>query len=281
MPLPDIATVDRQQAPSEWPVLHFSQATDASQEVALVEGCDATAVDLTDTFQVKFYAKDHLFNTTLYVDVEAPVVTANPGVIRVDVPADTLYHPGVFYGEFALFLESPETPGDPADNPYKRLPCYMEVTQSLDANPPSANYGLRIAEVRMAMWDRCPEDNFLLEAVMFSDAQIAFAIQRPVDMWNEMMPPVPPVYSAADFPYRYNWTNATIAELYGMAAHSGVRNSLTYQAHGVTVGDKDKFQYYLAIGREMKAEFKQWALQTKASRNAMNAMGSAALYHYG
>lgn len=282
MPLPDIATVDRQQAPSEWPVLHLSQYTDASEQVSLTEGCDADVVDLTNAFQVMFYAKDHLLNQDIYIEQEAAIVGApTDGVVQLDIAAASLNYPGVFYGEIALFEEDPDNLGNPKAYPYKRLPMYLEVTQGLNAAAPANNYGLRVSDIRMALWDRCPEDNFLLEAVMWSDAQIIYAIQRPIDKWNETPPIIPPTYSASDFPHRYHWTNAAIAELYMMAAHNYLRNSLTYQAHGVTVGDKDKFQYYRAMGKEMQAEYEEWLGRTKAAQNAMNAMGSCGLSHYG
>ena len=278
MPLPDIATVDRQTAPNEWPVLHFQQSTDGTQTVELRKGCDGVAVDLTGKF-LKLVAKDHHANTQQYL-VITPTVVGDPldGVISVTAEADDLWHPGVFFVEISLY------DADPIDDAVKavdRLPAYMEVTQTLDDALTGANFGLRLADVRMAMWDRCPEDNFLLDAVMFSDAQIAFAVTRPVYYWNETPPVFNKKYSAADFPYRYHWINAIIGELYLMAALNYQRNDLSYQAHGVAVNDKNKASAFMKMGQTMKSEYKEWVSREKQQLNVTAAFGSCGVAHYG
>ena len=116
---------------------------------------------------------------------------------------------------------------------------------------------------------------------MFSDAQIAFAVTRPIDYWNETPPVFNKKYSAADFPYKYHWINATIGELYSMAAQNYLRNSLSYQAHGVAVNDKDKAKHFMQISQEYKAEYKEWVSREKVQLNVNAAYGSCGLSHYG
>lgn len=278
MPLPDIATVDRQTAPASWHVFKFQQSTDGSETIILREGCDGDPVDLTGKF-LRFVAKDHYSNTTLYLDVTPTIVTAADGEVQVDVSADDLWHPGVFFAEFVVYDVDPEV--DDTAVAQKRYPAYMQVSQTLEDALTGLNHGIRIADIRMAMWDRCAEDNFLLDEVMFADDQIAFAVTRPVDLWNELPPIFSKKYSAADFPYKYHWINATIGELYMMAAHNYMRNHLSYQAHGVAVNDKDKYQHFLQMGREMKAEYKEWVSREKLQLNVNAAFGSAGVRHYG
>jgi hypothetical protein len=161
-----------------------------------------------------------------------------------------------------------------------RFKVYLQSEENL-TNIDGSTTGLTIAEVRLAIRDRCREDNSLLDSVEFSDTEIAWAIRRPVEYWNEIPPPLRPIYTAATFPYRYNWVNGVIGELMVMAAHNYERNRLQYAAANLSVDDKDKAAYYLQAADRYQALYKQWVLQAKKSINMGLAYNSTALRSFG
>jgi hypothetical protein len=159
----------------------------------------------------------------------------------------------------------------------KLYPFYFEVTADLTSQ---SHLGpLTIFEVRMSMRDLAPESNFLLDSVEFSNEEIAWAIRRPIDYWNEQPPPVAP-FTAANFPYRYNWLNAASAELLIMAATWMRRNDLDYSAAGLQVMDTKKWPDYMKIGMERRGAFQKWVTEKKVSINLENAYGTLTGYSY-
>ena len=132
---------------------------------------------------------------------------------------------------------------------------------------------LTIAEVRLSMRDNVPEDNFLLDDVEFSDTEIAWAINRPVDHWNESLPAVN-VYNPTSFPYRYNWSKAVVGELCLLAARWYRRNTLNYSAGGVQVQDRARAQEYEEVGRQLLTDYKEWMLREKVRLNVKLGWGS-------
>ena len=115
----------------------------------------------------------------------------------------------------------------------------------------------------------------------YTDTEIAWAIRRPVDMWNESTPFLKRhQYTPHNFPFRYAWLNAVKGELMCMAAQNYLRNTQSYQAGGLSVNDKDKYQQYLQIGKSYIQEFEQWRDKTKAAINFSNAFKSTSLNSY-
>ena len=148
---------------------------------------------------------------------------------------------------------------------------YLQVAPTLEwANPGT----ITIAEIRMALLDYGCE-NTLLDDVEFSDTEIAFSIRRPVDRWNESTPNLV-LYSPASFPWRENWMICTIGYLLRMAAHHYRRNHLTYQASGLNVADKDKFNQYEEVAKLRIAEFDQWMMNKKLEINIEQGYGTLA-----
>jgi hypothetical protein len=113
--------------------------------------------------------------------------------------------------------------------------------------------------------DSAPFNN-LLDGVEFSDVEIANAIRRCVDMWNET-PPQVSWYTSNDFPYRYWWIMGASAILLRSAAARYRRNRLAYSAGGVSVDDQSKAQEYEQIGEARMQEFKDWMKGEKVRIN--------------
>lgn len=125
---------------------------------------------------------------------------------------------------------------------------------------------LTIPEIRMHLRDQDPALNTLLDEYEFTETEIMHAIRKPVDLWNEALPPVAP-HSPSTFPYRYNWLEATCAFLLKSAAHRLRRNILDYSAGGVTVQDQANYDRYEAIAAKMLDEYKAWTADRKTAIN--------------
>jgi hypothetical protein len=155
------------------------------------------------------------------------------------------------------------------------FPFYYEVQPNLRALMPSG--ALSTWEVRMAMRDMCPDSNFLLDSVEFSQEEIMWAIRRPVEYWNGALPPVAE-YTVDSFPFRYEWLDATVGELLLMAAIWMRRNDLDYSAAGLQIMDTKKWPDYYKIGMEKKAHWQEYTKEKKKSLNAEAAYGSITGY---
>jgi len=265
----EICLTDRESCPNEWPFLRFQQRTKGGETVTLKDRF-GNELTLADYGQITLLARAS-FGGDLYLNIAAEKAD-NKAVIAV-VP-DDLPTPGIFLGE--LVIEDTE------GVVVFRVPCYVEVTESIELT--SGTYPLGIlttAEIRMSMMDRCAEDNFLLDNVEFSDSQIAWAIRRPIDLWNETPPPVPPVYTPGTFPYRYYWTLAVIGILMRTAGLNAKRNSLNYTATGMTVKDKDEGVFYIDKGGEYLEEYKAWMRHKKVEINMGRALGTTGIPIFG
>lgn len=140
------------------------------------------------------------------------------------------------------------------------------VFQSLVGTGP-----ITIPEIRLALLDSNDDTdgapfNNLLTDVEFSDVEIANAIRRVVDMWNDT-PPTVAYFTPATFPYRYYWIVGTSAILLRAAAARYRRNRLDYSAGGVSINDQSKAEEYEVISAERMREFKEWMMNEKVRIN--------------
>lgn len=209
------------------------------------------------------YIVKEMHYSTRYIATFIPVpVNLEEGRFKIDVPAGLLLNPGTFLAEFNII--------DPEGNLVFVDPRYLQIM-------PTLNYRSRgpitVADVRMAMWDYCPEDNTLIDDLQFNDEQIMFAIRRPIDRWNETTPHITS-YTPKTFPFREHWLIGTIGYLYRTAAHNYRRNNLQYQAGGVAVNDKDKSQEYEMMAKERIGEFDSWMHQKKIEMNIALGFGT-------
>lgn len=185
------------------------------------------------------------------------------GVFSFDFSKDSVRRPGLYNASILLLNSS--------NDPIYAKNCFLEIEQNA-TDCTGYNYPLTISEIRLALRDTCAEANYLLDDVEFSNREIQYAIHRPVDMFNETQPAIVR-YNYNDFPYRYNWTEATIGFLLETAAYNLSRNQLQVSAAGVTVNDKARWQIYLEMSREKKTEFRRWATQEQVRENIKRGFG--------
>jgi hypothetical protein len=149
---------------------------------------------------------------------------------------------------------------------------WLEVRRSISELAEPINTPINIAEVRLIMRDTVPENNNLLLEFEFTDTEIAFHILRPIEEWNEMLPPVA-TFTGATFPFRENWRKATAGYLMRMAARKYLRDDLQYNAGGLSINDKSKWDAYENMGQKLIDEWRVWAKQKKVQLNSQDCYG--------
>ena len=269
--MPDICLIDREACPNDWPVFHFQQYTEHGETVVLRETC-GDPVDLTPYTRVRFIAKEQWGKQ--FYDIDKDMIVSNDpttGRVRLVLRESELTKPGVLLGEIVLYEDTVAR---------RRVACYLEVDESLQ-HVSGQSKGITIAEIRMAIMDRCAADNFLLDNVQYSDSQIAWAIRRPIDLWNDLPPDLNLYYTPVNFPYRYFWVDGVIGELLIMAAHNDRRNHLKYSAANLSIDDKGEGPEYQKEGEKLKDSYKQWVLLTKRNININRAWGGTAIGAFG
>jgi len=224
-------------------------------------------------FKVVFRLKEQLElgNARPPIQVDAELFDAETGKVRAQLVQGMTQYPGVYYGEMALIDVANEQAGNPCvvfSNTFSVIINRSTFgPQGQQSGPPS------IAEIRLHLRDSSPAESYLLEHVMFDDAEIALAITRPVMYWNEIPPPLDAVYNTQNFPFRYHWLEGICANLFMMVAEQYRRNQLAYSAAGMSVDDQNKEASYERAGQARWQAYREWVRATKASINLESCYG--------
>jgi len=235
---------------------------------------DNTPADLSNYSKITLTAKERADLVSPYFTVDVTIVDAPTGQIRVELPAAKLPYAGIWKAAFTCYDLS--TPAEVI----AEYPCTVVVNKGI-LHKLSCNTPITIQELRLAMRDFSPEFNSLLFDLEFSDAEIAFAIQRPIDEWNEM-PPTIRRYTTATFPYRDYWRIAIMSHLCISSRHHYARNAIEYSAGGMTVRDEaGKFQSYSKIAQDFRSEWLDFVTRTKREINANACFRSGGIGIYG
>lgn len=131
---------------------------------------------------------------------------------------------------------------------------------------------LTLPEIRLHLRDSHPGENFLIDGLQFDDAEIAMAIARPVEYWNEI-PPSIKRYTTQSFPFRYHWLEATAGLLLQMSADALLNNRLLYSAGGVTVDTGGRSQEYRMVSAQRWDGFRKFVDKKKMEMNLLNGYG--------
>jgi hypothetical protein len=223
---------------------------------------DGTVVDMTNISRVKFQAKETYDATRFYINKDCTIVDSATGIVQLDLAPKEIHYAGVWNAAFLLLNADDEI--------LVQYDIYLYIEKDLNSSHQTNNC-ITIPEVRYLLLDRCAGDNGLLDDFEFSDAEIIFAIRRPVDEWNETLPQIAGYqYTPATFPYRYHWLNATAAELLKMASRKLIRNKLDYSAGGISINDRSRGPIYAQLCEQMHTEWFQWMRHEKARINAEN-----------
>lgn len=211
---------------------------------------------------VREYAGSNL----LYFKVDG--VIGVDGEVSFHIPASKLGKPGLWSAAVAIL----NTDSDETDAIVEEYKAWLRVTQSTAARGDGNLPPVDLSDIREILWDRFPEDNFLLDAVEFSEEQVAKAVWQVVDKWNET-PPNVGTFTAASFPWRHHHALGAAARLLRQAAINQARNTLQYQAGGVGVKDKGKHGDYTQLSQMLEREFTEWMANKKIELNISTFYG--------
>lgn len=203
--------------------------------------------------------------------ITADIVTAASGYVRAQsLPDSIVREPGIYLEEWALFSEDHRMIFSNQSLCFVRRGLFgvSGDTSQYGMGPPS------IEEIRLTLRDNASADNLLLDNVEFDGAEIAQAVLRPIQYWNEIPPPLRPQLTTKSFPFKEIWLKGIQAYLYRMAANTYRRNRLAYSAGGVSVDDNNKEQEYAAAGSAMLREFQDMVQAKKVEINIAGFSGS-------
>ena len=216
-----------------------------------------------------------LSNMSPVIEVDAAIVDAANGQVEAELTKNMVGIPGIFYGEMALI----NVPAQEADQPCVVFSntFYVIINRSaFDSRSSNRNAGPpTMAEIRLHLRDSAPGESYLIENLMFDDAEIALAIGRPVMYWNETPPPIK-TFTTKNFPFRYHWLEGICANLFFMVAEQFRRNQLSYSAGGIQVDDQNKEAAYERAGQARWQAYREWVRATKASINLEGCYGEVA-----
>jgi len=212
-----------------------------------------------------------LGNTRAVQSLDAIIVDAATGKVKVNLTKNMVGIPGIYYGEMALINVAAENADKPCvvfSNTF-----YVIINRSTFGSETSVGGPPSIAEIRLHLRDSSPSESFLIDNIMFDDAEIALAIARPIQYWNEIPPPLDLIYTTQSFPFRYHWLEGICANLFLMVAEQFRRNQLSYNAAGVAVDDQNKEASYERAGQTRWQAYREWVRATKASINLESCYG--------
>lgn len=233
---------------------------------------DSESSIANNDFKIVLRLKEQLAlgNQKTPVEVEVDVVDAEYGKVRAQLTSNMVGLPGVYYGEIALVSKVAEEHKQPCvifSNTFYVIISRSTFGDSTDlGGPPS------MAEIRLHLRDSSPNESFLLDNLMFDDAEIGLAIGRPVMYWNEVPPPIQ-TYTTQNFPFRYHWLEGICANLFMMVAESFRRNQFSYSAGGLQVDDQNKEANYERAGQTRWQAYREWVRNTKAAINLEGCYG--------
>ena len=201
------------------------------------------------------------------VDMTATIGDADAGEVSVVLTPDQTRYPGVYMGQYSL-VQLATVEGED-DIVLLSNMFYVIIGRNMSradgtsqvTGPPT------VAEVRLFLRDTSPAESFLLDGVKFADEEIAYSIQLPVMYWNEIPPPLNPIYSTLNFPYRYHWLIAITGHLFMIAAEQNRANNLQYTAGGTAVNDQNKELPYEAAADRRLQEWRSFVMRKKAAIN--------------
>jgi hypothetical protein len=196
--------------------------------------------------------------------VNGTIVNPQAGQVQAVLPMSAVTAPGISVAEYAILSGG--------TNLIYANWFYLAVEPSqagaaLAGNALQATGVPSFGEIRLYLRDVDPAGNLWMASFEWDAAEISACLTRPVREWNEMLPELPQQYNTSNFPWRHNWLLGTSGYMMRLAADWYRRVHLPYQAGGVTVDDKNKFQIYDARGQELVAQWQDWAKNKKQAIN--------------
>lgn len=228
----------------------------ASKLQFVFQNPDGLPYDLTDCEDTFIAEIRELVSGADRILLDVSIKTAAGGLLELEVPAGLL--PGIYRGSVTLFHEQVPI----LKNPFR-------LYTAIDA----ANGIPTLQEMRLFIRDTYPEENLLLDGRAFSDEEIAASMERAIRYYNEVPPRLEELMTTQNFPYRHHLIEGTLGQLYLIAAEDCRKNSLQYQAGGLSVADKEKEANYQRAAQYHWQAYQQFVRVKKAQLNMESGWG--------
>lgn len=188
------------------------------------------------------------------------------GVVQIELPKQVACSSGLYRADWACLNSDNE--------PVLINSTLVSVERSLfDSNLQSSVGIPSLKEIRTQIMDTAG-DNTLLDDVEFTDDQILSAMLKPIQDWDESLPPLHRKYTTRSFPWRNKWIDASIGYLYRYAAAHYRRNRFISSGGGKQIDDKNREREYLAASQLHLDEWTTWRIQKKISLNGQSFHGT-------
>ena len=141
--------------------------------------------------------------------------------------------------------------------------AYVVVDSSTE---PQRDAHLEVNSVRTQFADLCEDDNKMLDGLEIGVGDIAEAVERCIQQWNNTAPRVS-TYYGDNFPWPETLRNGVMSMLLQSVCTLMDRNKLTYQAEGVAVDLEARADRYKALRQEYVTLWRSGMMQAKMEDN--------------
>ena len=183
MPFPSTCALESPECRKDYPVFLCQQNVPSEHVITLYNSDQTPYVLDNGTQTVELDYADRFGRPTqdlLHQGIPVTITDGPNGVITIPFTDEELPDGGLFVGQITVI----EDQGGELIS-VAQFPCYVEVQRDLRVHNTN-NAAIRpvnLADIRLAMRDKCSEDNYLLDNVQFTDHEIAWAMERPLDYW--------------------------------------------------------------------------------------------------
>lgn len=247
------------------PIINITTGMQAQFTVRLTMNLQGTVPsDLIDVATIQLVCrKDGAPNQALF---KVPCQIVGNGLVQFKLtPKETDFNQGLHFAQFKCYNDETKL--------IKVFKCCIQIQRGTDGSHNDSTAPLTIAQVRMQLYDLCAQNNPILDDVQFSDIQIAWAIRRAVQDWNQL-PPDLGSYTVSNFPYPAHLCQGAVYHLLRRASYRYFRNQMRHSNGGLTFDDNDKGPIYQSLAQQQGQKWDNWCTSKKTELNMMAFCGS-------
>lgn len=228
--------------------------------------------NISDVVVVVAYQEAMLRSSDRQV-INGYVVDAQKGLVSFELTEVLTSRPGVYMATIG-FLYPPGHVHEGKLMFSNRL--YILVDRGAFGPDADCNRGgpYTMQEIRLALRDSAPEDSYLNDKVEWDAAEIAAAILRSVQWYNDSTPRGVRSYDTRTFPYREGWMLGIQSVLYSTAASYYRREQTSYSAAGIALNDRGKAPEYEAKAKDLETRFLRFCRSVKTQANYESTYGT-------
>jgi hypothetical protein len=211
-----------------------------------------------------------LLDKNMIFTVNGSFVDLSKGLVEFVFDSSVTKNVGLYYADF--FTK------DDQDRPVLFNRVFISIIPSLidiNQSSPLMLGPITSKELFLSIKNSSPNESTLLQQIEFDLSEIIHAMRWPVEFWNTSVPDIGIYYTTANFPYKYQWVEATIGELLAIAAHRYRRDRLPAQVGGIALDEiEQKAQLYEQAAIMRKQMYMRFVRSRKAFIDTHSGFGS-------